>query len=201
MRTWDDDEIEAIARRFRRELGVDNVDFLHVPTLIYKLKRLLPGLSYVLVGDSDLPDPGGRWDARSKQLIFRRSVFEGANRPNPEPRARFTIVHELIHAYRGHEGIRNRSAAGSLEKTLSTKTRRVETVTDRLAAAVLAPFDRIEPNETAGSIARRFGLSKQAAEIRADEAARYYRRKNKTLRPIPDSVQKILDDLRNGKTR
>lgn len=199
MRNWDDDEIEARARQFRKAVGVDGLDWLDVPTLIFKVKNLLPGISYLLVADSDLPDPGGRWDANRKQLIFRRSVFESANKPNSAPRARFTIVHELMHAYLGHEGLRNRTAAASLEKTISIKTRSIETITDRLTAAVLAPFHRIRPHEDAASIAERFGLSKQAAEIRADQAARDYRRKNRLTRPIPDPIQKIIDDLRNGK--
>ncbi|MGO9674836.1 MAG: hypothetical protein ACLPSF_11845, partial [Methylocella sp.] len=75
----------------------------------------------------------------------------------------------------------------------------LETRTDRFAVAVLAPFHRIRPNEDATLIALRFGVSKQAAEIRADEAARDYRRKNGLTRPIPDEVQKIIDQLRNGK--
>jgi IrrE N-terminal-like domain len=199
MRNWDEDEIEARARRFRQAMGVDDLDWLDAPTLIFKLMHLLPGISYLVVDDSDLPDPGGQWNATTKQLTFRRSVFENANKLNADPRARFTIVHELTHAYLGHEGIRNRSAKGSLEKTISSKTRQIETITDQFTAAVLAPFHRIKPDEDAASIAIRFGLSKKAGQIRADQAARDYRRKNGLTRPIPESVRKIIDDLRNGK--
>ncbi len=199
MHSLDEDEIEAKARQFRLAIGVDDSDWLDVPTLVYKLKRLLPGISYALVEDYELLDPGGRWDADKNQLLIRRSVFEKANRPNADPRARFTIVHEIAHAYLGHAGVRNRSAKGSLEKAISTKIRRIETITDRFAAAVLAPLHRIKPNENAASIALRFGLSKQASEIRADQAARDYRRKNGLTRPIPNSVRKIIDELRYGK--
>ncbi|MGB8900066.1 MAG: ImmA/IrrE family metallo-endopeptidase [Methylocella sp.] len=199
MRNWDDDEIEARARQFRQAMGVDDLDWLDAPTLIFKLMHLLPGISYLIVKDSDLPDPGGQWDANRKRLIFRRSVFENANKLNPDPRARFTIVHELTHAYLGHDGIRNRSPIGSLEKTISTKTRRIETITDRFTAAVLAPCHRMKPYETAESIALRFGLSKRAAEIREEEAARDYRLKNGLLRPIPDSIRQLIDEMRNGR--
>jgi hypothetical protein len=66
MRNWDDDEIETRARRFRQAMGVDDLDWLDVPTLIYKLKLLLPGVSYLTVEDSDLPEPGGQWNAATK---------------------------------------------------------------------------------------------------------------------------------------
>jgi len=146
MRTWDEDEIEAKARRLRQAIGVDNLDWLDTRMLLNKIMGLLPGTSLLLVEDSELPEPGGRWDGDKKQLIFRASIFESANRPNPNLRARWTIVHELMHAYLGHAGVRNRSAKDSLEKLFSSKTLWIEALTDRFTAAVLAPFHRINPN-------------------------------------------------------
>jgi IrrE N-terminal-like domain len=195
MRSWDEDEIEARARHLRQAIGVDDLDWLDARTLVQKIMNLLPGVSLLLVEDSELPDPGGQWDANKQQLIFRKSVFESGIKPNPNRRSRWTIVHELMHAYLGHAEIRNRSFQGSLEK-LSSKIRRIETITDRFTAAVLAPFHRIKPQEDAVSIAARFGISKTAAEIRADRAARDYRRKNNLPRPIPDSIRNIIDEMK-----
>ncbi|MCI0735077.1 MAG: ImmA/IrrE family metallo-endopeptidase [Beijerinckiaceae bacterium] len=195
MHSWNEDEIEARAHQLRQAIGVDNTDWLDAQMLVQKIMNLLPGINLLLVEDSELPDPGGQWHANKQQLIFRKSVFESGIKPDSNCRARWTIVHELMHAYLGHAGIRNRSAQGSPEK-LSTKIRRIETITDRFTAAVLAPFHRIKPQEDAVSIAARFGLSKTAAEIRADQAARDYRRKNRLLRPIPDSVRQVIDELK-----
>jgi len=200
MHSWDEDEIEARARQLRQAIGVDNLDWLDAGMLVQKIMNLLPGVSLLLVKDSELPDPGGQWDANKQQLIFRKSVFESGTKSDPNPRSRWTIFHELIHAYLGHAGIRNRTAQGSLEK-LSIKVRRIEAITDRFTAAVLAPFHRIKFQEDAVSIAARFGLSKSAAEIRADRAARDYRRKNNLPRPIPDSVRNIIDELKATASR
>lgn len=201
MRNWDEDEIEARARQLRQAIGMDDLDWVDVRTLLDRIMDRLPGISLLLVEDSELPDPGGRWDANEKQLIYRKSVFESANKPNPVPRARWTVVHELMHAYLGHEGIRNRSAKGSLEKLFSSEIQRIETITDRFTAAVLAPFHRIKSQEDAASIAVRFGLSKVAAEIRADQAARDYRRKNRLMRPIPESIKNIIDEMKATASR
>jgi hypothetical protein len=47
MRIWDEDEIEARARQFRQAMGVDDLDWLDAPTLIFKLLHLMPGLTNI----------------------------------------------------------------------------------------------------------------------------------------------------------
>jgi uncharacterized protein DUF955 len=199
MHDWEEAEIEEKARQFRKKIGVDDLVWLEAPTLIYKVCHSFPPIQYARVADHELPDPGGRWDANRKVLIFRESVFAASNKFNPDARARFTIAHEVAHAVLAHEGIRNRSAQDSQEKKFSNRIRHLEAVTDRFAVAIYAPLHLIQPHETAESIALRFGLSKRASEIRAEEAARDYRRKNGLIRPIPDPIKRLLDELRNGK--
>lgn len=199
MRSWDEDEIEEKARQFRKRIGVDDLVWLDAPTLIYKTCYSFPPIHYVRVADQELPDPGGRWDTNRKLLIFRESVFAASNKFNPDARARYTVAHEVAHAVLAHDGVRNRSAKDSQEKRFSSKIRQLEAVADRFAVATYAPLHLIQPYESAESIALRFGLSKRAAEIREEEAARNYRRKNGLLRPIPDSIMRLIDDVRNGR--
>lgn len=192
------EEIENKARDFRRRLGVDGLEFFDVPTLVFKACKLL-GLGYSLVTDQELPEPGGRWDAERKLFLFRQSVFEAANSLCPDPRARWTIVHEIIHALNGDKGIRNRSPVGSLEKKIQTGIRAIEAQTDRLTASFFAPYHLIHDDESASSIARRFGMGMEAATIRAAEVAKSRRRELGIDRPIPESIRNIIEDLKSPK--
>lgn len=193
----DEENIEKRALQFRRMIGIDDTQVLiDAPTLLYKSQHYFPGVTYLLVSDAELPLPGGQWNAEKRQFTFRQSVFEAANRQNPDPRARWTIAHEVSHFANGHTGIRHRSLKGSLEKRLSTKVRGIELLTDRFTAALLAPLHLIKQDEPAWSIATRFCMSDHAAQIRAEEAARAYRRENGLTRQLPESIRSILDDLR-----
>ncbi len=192
-----EEDIEERALRFRRMIGIDDSQVLiHAPTLLYKVQHYFPDITFSLVGDAELPPPGGQWNAEKKQFTFRQSVFEAANAQNPDPRARWTIAHEVSHFANGHTGIRHRSPKGSLEKTLLANVRSIEWLTDRFTAALLAPLHLVEYKESASSIATRFGFSEQAAQIRGDEAARAYRRRHSLTRQLPESIRSILDELK-----
>jgi hypothetical protein len=198
MGSWTDEEIEALARRFRQKIGIDDLIWIDAPTLIFKVCHHFPEIDYQLVDDADLPPPGGRWDADRKLLIYRRSVFEAANKPNPDPPARWTVTHEITHAVFDDQGIRNRSTRDSNEKRFSSTIRRIESRTDRFTGAVLAPLHLIEQNESVESISQRFGLSKTAATIRKGEAERAYRKQHGILRPLPASIQTLLDEIKKN---
>jgi Zn-dependent peptidase ImmA (M78 family) len=201
MRSWTEEEIEELARRFRQKIGIDDLVLVEAPTLVFKVCHYFPDIRYLRVRDHELPDPGGRWDSENKLLIYRESVFAGANEPNADPRCRWTMAHEVSHAVFDDQGIRNRSPKNSLEKRVSAKVREIESRTDRFTAAVLASLHLIEPDESVASIALRFGLSKEAAAIRSEEAARAYRRQHRIPRELPPSIKKLLEDLKNPKKR
>lgn len=192
----DQDEVEAGGARMRLALGVDDKQRLNAGELVKKLLTLQPDVSLILVEDHMLAEPGGQWNHDSKTLTFRRSVFERATSASPIPRSVFTVVHELVHCFFDHEGVRNRSGYRSIEKIAVTKVRRIETITDRLTSAVLAPLRFIEFDEAASSIAAKFGLSNQAANMRAEVASRYYRRKKGLQRPLPKFVTDLQAELR-----
>ena len=202
MGSWkdDDEKIEYDALLFRRRIGIgDDQIFIDAPTLVYKVRHFFPGVQYSLVEDAELPPPGGQWRADKRLFIFRKTIFEAANKLNANPHARWTLAHEVSHFANGDPGIRNRSAKGSLEKVILPKIRRIESRTDRFTAALLAPLHLIEFNEPISSIACRFGLSDEAAEIRAEEVARAYRRRHGIARPLPKSVENVLADLKKRK--
>ncbi len=196
----DDEKIEDNVLQFRRSIGIDDGQvFIDAPTLVYKVRHFFPDVQYSLVQEHELPPPGGQWHAEKRLFIFRQSVFEAANKLNSNPRARWTVAHEVSHFANGDEGVRNRSSKSSLEKAISPKVRRIESRTDRFTAALLAPLHLIELEEPISSIALRFGLSEEAAKIRFEEAARAYRRRHGLTRPLPASIQNLLADLKKKK--
>jgi Zn-dependent peptidase ImmA (M78 family) len=201
MSTWTEEETEEDALRFRRRIGIeDDQVWVDAPTLLFKLHHYF-GIGYQRLLNNELPDPGGQWDANNRHIKLNESVFVGANDPNPLPRCRWTVVHEVSHAALGDAGIRNRSAKDSLEKRTSGRIKSIEARADRFTAALLAPLHLIRPDESAESIALRFGLSKTAAEIRAKDAAKNHRRKHNIKREIPDSIKKIIDELKRNSSR
>lgn len=139
------------------------------------------------------PAGNGTQKKDSSSLEIRSS--KQANKLNANPRARWTVTHEVSHFANGDEGVRNRSSKGSLEKTISPRIRKIESRTDRFTAALLAPLRLIEHDEPIASIALRFGLSDEAAEIRSEEAARAYRRRHGIQRELPKSIQDLLSDF------
>jgi len=74
-----------------------------------------------------------------------------------------TVMHEVAHALLGHKGILNRAPVGNKAELLSARVKRMEVQAKRYAAAFLMPdipeLRSMEPKD----IARRYGVSEEAA--------------------------------------
>lgn len=196
MANLTDDQIEQKAVEFRRITGWNDTVPLDAMTLIQKTQHVVPGMVHVILPDNQVDNALAQWDATAKRLIISESTFEQANRPNPDPRAVFTIAHEIAHAYLGHVGLLNRSFEKTKAETFSNIIKRQEREANKFAAALIAPLHLIKRGETAENIASRFGLSKQAAEIRRDSASAYYAKIDGVTRRRPAFIDDLLRELR-----
>jgi Zn-dependent peptidase ImmA (M78 family) len=123
-------------------------------------------------------------------LIAERT-FAAMNRG--DPRARYTIAHELGHMWLQHPKLRHRNVSERQIEKLST-FRRDEAQADRFAAAFLVPQHLVDDplKVTSEQIADQFQVSRKCASIRKLELEREYRRRYKMKRPLPDRVVQIL---------
>ena len=124
-----------------------------------------------LVPDEDLPSSDAQWDPVRKTITIRRSVFEAAK--NHDARARFTLAHEIAHAFLQHRFRRNRrTAEGTKDFGALLQTQEMEA--NQFAAAFLCPekLAEVSDSTTAAHLRRTFGISLTAAEIRLLELKR-----------------------------
>jgi Zn-dependent peptidase ImmA (M78 family) len=150
--------------------------------------------------NAEMPDDEAAFDADRRILVIREKVFCAANNQISDPRARWTIAHEIGHMALGHKRTRHRNVSGRAIDRISAPIRRDEAQAHRFAAALLAPYHLVDaPLETtAEEIASRFNISRSAAEKRKPELERMYRRAHGILRPLPQSFVEILNSLKKG---
>lgn len=132
-------------------------------------------------------------------MLIREDVFCAANNQISNPRARWTIAHEIGHAARGHKRTRHRNVSGRAIDRISAPIRRDEAEAHRFAAALLAPSHLIyNPIEiTVEDLASRFNISHTAAKRRKPELERMYRRKHGIPRPLPPAFATFLEELKD----
>jgi hypothetical protein len=137
-----------------------------------------------------MPSAEGRFDPITGVVSLPRSTVESAK--IGDPRANFTIAHEIGHIADGVTETRNR---GSVK---GKRTARDENFANRFAAGFLAPFHRAKfgPTTTVESVRQHFNLSHATAKIRHDQFSRWYRKVNRTERPLPATVVSFLEEAR-----
>lgn len=186
-----DEEWENIGSQWRKAAKMEDEARLPAPAFIRWLKHSGYIRDYICVPDEDLPNAEGKYEPDEGRLYFRKSAWRGAE--NGIPHDIWTLVHEGCHAILKHSETRLRASTPG--KTIPS--RRVgsdEIDTNRLAASILAPFDKanFKPGMSADSIVERFGLSRIAAARRLKEFERMYRRKNGIERPLPPGIVDFL---------
>src|SRR5262249_39776575 len=158
------EQVEAMARDLRKKLGIDDLPYLDMMTVIVKAKHhgLIQG--YRRVPDHNMPEDEAAFDPHEKVLLIRESTFCAMNRG--EPRAGLTIAHDLGQMALGHKRTRHRNVSGGRIEKIASTIKRDEAQADKFGGAFLAPAHLVdEPLTTpAQQIADRFGLSRSAAE-------------------------------------
>src|SRR5258708_6415885 len=162
----EDEDIEQRARNLRKTLSVDDQAQPDMTTLIVKLKHLGLIKNYERVPNADMPDDEAAFDADRQILVIRESVFCAANNQISDPRARWTIAHEIGHMALGHKRTRHRNVSGRTIDRTSRPIRTDEAQAHRFAAAFLAPYHLVQAplNTPSEDLATFFNISRSAAE-------------------------------------
>jgi Zn-dependent peptidase ImmA (M78 family) len=188
-----EEQIEEATRKLRIRLGIDQQTIPDMMTVIVKLKGLGIIKDYRRVADNDMLEDLATFDPDPKVLLIRESTFCAMNRN--EPRARFTIAHELGHMWLGHKRTRHRNVSGREIEKIAPTIRRDEYQASRFAGAFLAPAHLANGHMTANQLAQRFILSSKSAEIRKGELERLHRREHGVVRPLPEEFAEFLRAL------
>jgi Zn-dependent peptidase ImmA (M78 family) len=186
-----DEDFERIARNWRVKLDVDDQLRPNMTDVIQRLKY--KGFAdYLRVPDALLPDKEANFNPHDRKLYIRESTYKAAE--TGDPRARWTIAHEIGHIALNHQQSRNRSSMPTEIERIAPTIRRDESQAHKFAAAFLAPFHRgdFSLEVTAKQLVDRFGISLPAAIKRVEELSRMYRRLHGIKRPLPQSVVDFL---------
>lgn len=160
-------EIRVSANNVRRILEIgDAPQDIDVGLLLDRLS-VKYSITYDVLEPGEMPheDVEACWDPESMTMHIRSDVFEKACWG--DPRARFTIMHELGHGLLGHRRTINRSGADRQPKVYEDS----EWQANQFAAELLMPLDVIRSQKlnTATKIERHFRVSYQAAALRVKQ--------------------------------
>lgn len=187
-----DEEIEQRVKALRRSIGLEHQPRPDMMTVIQKLKANYRHFNYQRVPDPELPEAEAQWDAEKGLLRMRESVFQAMQRG--EPRARWTIAHEIGHFAMKHSGVRNRSTSQTTAERLLLEVKKEESEARRFAAMFLAPCYLLSSSDTVDELVDRFGLSYEAALIRKGEFDALQRRSDGHKRELPSVVVDYLKE-------
>lgn len=154
-------DIRLHAQRLRALFGITGSRF-NAERALEDLTKY--GITVDVVDDADADLPRGVeacWVPDTVTLTIRQSVYRGACRG--EPRALFTVAHELGHLALAHRRTFNRDSGGTC-RTFEDSEWQANT----FAAEFLMPLDQIKQQRVASAahIELMFGVSAQAAETR-----------------------------------
>jgi Zn-dependent peptidase ImmA (M78 family) len=165
MKHHNAESLVRAAHELRTELGIEGQYQPSMIDVLQRLKRLGYIADFVRVSNQKMPHAEVSFDSRERKLFLHESTYSAAIRG--DPRARWTIAHEIGHAVLGHRGIHYRKGPSSIDTTIP-EMRRHESEAHRFADEFLAPSHLIDFAQvrTAQELAARFGISQQAAQIR-----------------------------------
>jgi len=182
---------DEIARELRQRLGIDEQRWLDPVTILMKLKREIAGFNYKLVDSKEVFPALAKWDSVSNRILLCGNSFAAANGFRADGRARFSIFHEAVHALRGDEGQFNRLHSRAEIPRFAVKLRRLESGTDQVVAAFMAPRHLIKEEWSPKEVAFYFGMSLESATIRLNEVRGSVRQR----RDRPAFISELLFDL------
>lgn len=157
-------EIRVSANNVRQILGIGEApQDVDIGLLLDRLS-VKYSITYDVLEADEMPheDVEACWDPESMTMHIRSDVFEKACWA--DPRARFTIRHELGHGLLGHRRTINRSGIDRELKVYEDS----EWQANQFAAELLMPLDVIRSKQlnTAIKIETHFRVSHQAAALR-----------------------------------
>lgn len=127
------------------------------------IPRLNEDFTFLVVSPEELKDCYGVTDINDNTIKVREDVYNRAVAGNE--RDLFTIAHEIGHLFL-HSNQKVELARGESSMKIYEST---EWQANTFAAALLMPADKIKSTDTKFTLARRFGVSLQAAELRLNK--------------------------------
>jgi hypothetical protein len=192
MVEYTDEEWDHIGREWRKAAGMDDDVRISAPAFIRWLKHAGYIKDYVCVPDADLPNAEGKYEPEENRVYYRNSTWTGG--VSGYPHYVWTLLHEGCHAILKHKETRLRASTQLAKQVPSRRTGDDEVDANRLAASILAPFDKSDyvPGMSADALGAKFGLSRHAAERRLQEYDRMYRKKHGIKRELPAGIVDFL---------
>jgi Zn-dependent peptidase ImmA (M78 family) len=184
------DDLEQIATRIRRAVGLENVGAFDVIEVVEnQLPTLFSGLKLIKVSDEQLPYAEAEANSSTNTILIRESTYQQAR--IWQPRARFIVMEEVSHIALGHTGprFRRHPSQGRIHRRAE---KRDEHEARQLASLLLAPTNLAKHCSSSDEIAERFYLSGEASEYRWNEIQRFTRRESGKPRELPPGVINFL---------
>ncbi len=164
-------EIRFIARHVRRLVGLDTERYFHVVDFLEQtMPRIIKGFVYDVVEDEDLPGKYAQAIPEENRIEIRQSTYEAA--VADDPRARFTIAHEIGHLLLADEVPDSYVAYARRNRKASLRPfEDPEWQANEFAAELLAPC-RLVAGMTDKRIKEEFGVSLEVARIQLGKIER-----------------------------
>lgn len=158
-RSWAN--IAAVADNVRSQLGLTDQPYLPVMEIIEKVMDQHMGLLDFQIGSvKEMGTAEGYTCPQGTFIMLREDVYRDAWQG--QGRARFTAAHEL-----GHWALHANVPLARATKGDGTPAYMLaEPQANQFAAAILMPRGFINPYDTEGDLAKRFGVSRDAARRR-----------------------------------
>lgn len=189
------DDIAAIVLRLRNKLGLDDKKPFEAKVVLESMKQHFSDFDYQEVPDGDLPDAEGLYDPPNRTIFFPTRVFRRLD--SGDPRINFSVAHELSHYVLNHQEIRFRHTEKKAYERATPNIQREEREANQFAALLISPDASCGDCKTVLDYMIKFGLSRQAAEIRREEYERHLRRVTGRPRPLTPKVIDLLQYLRS----
>lgn len=154
-------EIRRVAKYIREYFKIDDNSPLPVPAFL-EIFCYCCDYNYQIVEDSALPSCYALTKPYNRTILINKSTYLSAC--NGEPRARFTIVHEIGHAIFHNESstIYTRSRSAKIIRAFENPEWQANT----FAAEILVPYYRIN-GLSVDEIAKKYLVSKKVAQIQS----------------------------------
>lgn len=157
--SWD--AVHGRAEALRRSLSLQEIPYFPIVTVMEKVMYERLELFQLRICDRDEMDGAeGLTDPDGEFIMIDEQVYLSAC--DEEPRARFTMAHELGHWFLHTKRPLARARPGSVVKPY----RDPEAQANQFAAELLMPRKMIARNDTVRQVMDRFGVSLSAAENR-----------------------------------
>lgn len=181
-------KISNIANQARARLFCSDSYPLPIEILLHRISDIVSGAKIIIKADNTMPHDEAYADCEQNIIYLRKTVVDQLRSNNP--RARWTITHELAHLVLNHRGTLSRAVTNL--RGSQPQVRVNEREANIFAEHFLAPDMVVETCADVGELSKKTGISLSAAQIRFSEFQAAKRQVTGELRALPGSAQAFL---------